>query len=219
MNNVVYNSLKELISSGQIKPGTPLVQRNLAKKLGTTTTPIREALKILETEGLIEKAEGQNSLQLKELKEKDYYERGILRRAIESEAARLCAKNATDAELVLIKELGEKCDKAMANEELNLEEREKLDLTFHYCIVKGSRCSLLEKEFMTLQLVIKTFCTAVGNNNPGKILENHVEIANCLIRREEENAVRAIQKHIDRVIEENLNYLRKKEMEEKISQL
>lgn len=219
MNTAIYNSLKELIFSGQIRPGMPLVQRDLAQRLGTTTTPIREALKILEAEGLIEKADGQNSLQLKELKEKDYYERGILRRAIESEAARLCAKNATEAELVLIKELAEKCDKAIANEELTLEEREKLDMKFHYCVVKGSRCSLLEKEFMSLQLVVKTFCTAVGNNAPGKMMENHVEIANYLSNREEENAVKAIQKHIDRVIEENLNYLRKKEMEEKISQL
>lgn len=217
MNNTVYDSLKEMISSGQIKPGVPLVQRELAKKLGTTTTPVREALKSLEAEGLIGKAEGRNSLQLKELKEKDYYERGIMRRAIESEAARLCAKNATEAELVLIKELGEKCDKALAEEELTLEERGKLDMKFHYCIIKGSRCSLLEKEFLSLQLLIRTSCLAVGNNNPGRIIENHVEIADCLLKRDEENAVKAIQKHIDRVINDNLNYLRKKEMEDKIS--
>ena len=52
-HSYAYDALREKILTGQLQPGTQLVQRNLAKELGVSDTPVREALRDLATEGLV----------------------------------------------------------------------------------------------------------------------------------------------------------------------
>jgi DNA-binding GntR family transcriptional regulator len=203
-----------MLLDGDIKPGTQLVQRLLAKKLSTTTTPVREALSRLESEGLVERMDGKSGLRATVFDSAEVYGRGILRRALESEAARLCAEKATDSELSLIMDLGRECDNALKDENGSLEEREKLDMRFHYAIIHGARCPLLEKEYMRLQIA-KTYSHVITKENPGPINENHLEIAEFLAQRKAEKAVKAVQKHIDHIIDVNMKFMRQKELMEK----
>lgn len=50
----VLEHLRELIVAGQLRPGSPLSPSTIAKRFGTSTMPVREALRILEQEGLVE---------------------------------------------------------------------------------------------------------------------------------------------------------------------
>ena len=52
VHSYAYDALREKILTGQLQPGTQLVQGNLAKELGVSDTPVREALRDLATEGL-----------------------------------------------------------------------------------------------------------------------------------------------------------------------
>jgi DNA-binding GntR family transcriptional regulator len=52
--SVAIEALRAMIATGQIEPGTELSQVSLAKAIGISTTPVREALRRLESEGLVE---------------------------------------------------------------------------------------------------------------------------------------------------------------------
>ena len=52
LRDVVFNTLREAILKGELKPGERLMELQLASKLGVSRTPIREAIRMLELEGL-----------------------------------------------------------------------------------------------------------------------------------------------------------------------
>ena len=52
LRDVVFNTLREAILKGELKPGERLMELQLAAKLGVSRTPIREAIRMLEQEGL-----------------------------------------------------------------------------------------------------------------------------------------------------------------------
>ena len=53
LRDVVFNTLREAILTGQLKPGERLMEISLANRLGVSRTPIREAIRKLELEGLV----------------------------------------------------------------------------------------------------------------------------------------------------------------------
>ena len=54
LRDVVFNTLRQAILKGELKPGERLMELQLASKLGVSRTPIREAIRMLEQEGLAE---------------------------------------------------------------------------------------------------------------------------------------------------------------------
>ena len=53
LRDVVFNTLRESILKGEMKPGERLMEIHLASRLGVSRTPIREAIRMLELEGLV----------------------------------------------------------------------------------------------------------------------------------------------------------------------
>ena len=53
LRDVVFNTLRQAILRGELKPGERLMEIQLANKLGVSRTPIREAIRKLELEGLV----------------------------------------------------------------------------------------------------------------------------------------------------------------------
>ena len=53
LREVVFRTLRQSILKGELKPGERLMEVNLAKKLGVSRTPVREAIRKLELEGLV----------------------------------------------------------------------------------------------------------------------------------------------------------------------
>lgn len=86
----VAQSLRELIVGGQLAEGTPLVQRDLAKRLGVSQTPIRLGLTELERAGLVEVGDTGRAV-VSRLTREDFEEVYAARRGLESLAARVGA--------------------------------------------------------------------------------------------------------------------------------
>jgi DNA-binding GntR family transcriptional regulator len=105
----VTDTLRDLIVSGQLPEGTPLVQRDLAQRLGVSQTPVRIGLTELEREGLVEVSETGRAL-VSRLTREDLEEIYAARLGLEGLAARVGAvalDNAGVAEMrALLKELG-----------------------------------------------------------------------------------------------------------------
>jgi DNA-binding GntR family transcriptional regulator len=85
-----YAVLREAIVTNTLKPGTRLRADELAKKLGVSKTPVREALRKLQAEDLITVSAG-NALTVKSISEEQLFEIYYTREALEGMAARLAA--------------------------------------------------------------------------------------------------------------------------------
>ena len=89
------DTLRTYISSGEIPEGTKLTERDVSELLGISRSPARDALMVLETEGLV--ASRPNGRFVIELTEKDVRDIHLLRWTLERLAAELAALNMTEA--------------------------------------------------------------------------------------------------------------------------
>lgn len=85
-----YERILDMIMSNQIKPGTLVQERRLAEHLNMSRTPVRDALLMLEGEGLLVRQESRG-LQVKYLNLEDFIENLSIRKLLEPEAARTAA--------------------------------------------------------------------------------------------------------------------------------
>src|SRR5579871_2261310 len=97
-----YAVLREAIVSNILKPGTRLRADELAKKLGVSKTPVREALRKLQAEDLITLQPG-NALTVKSISEEQLFEMYYTREALEGMAARLAAENAAAVDVAKLR--------------------------------------------------------------------------------------------------------------------
>ncbi len=99
----ITGRLRQLILDGQLRPGQALRPADLAPRLGVSAMPVREALRILEAEGLVT-FRPRIGARVAEIREEDVEELYLIRGALEGLAARLAATNLTDADLADIHE-------------------------------------------------------------------------------------------------------------------
>jgi len=100
----VARTLRELIVAGQLPAGTPLVQRDLAKQLGVSPTPVRAGLSQLEREGLVA-VNATGRAVVSRLTREDFEEIYAARLGLEGLAARVGAVAVGKAEIERMKEL------------------------------------------------------------------------------------------------------------------
>jgi DNA-binding GntR family transcriptional regulator len=101
LRELTLEKLREAISQGFYRPGDRLIERTLCDQLGVSRTVVREVLRHLETEGLVETGSHSGPIvaRLDPAQVEEIYE---IRALLESEAARACAERATPA---LVKQL------------------------------------------------------------------------------------------------------------------
>ncbi len=102
--SVVFSDLEQAIINGEYKSGDSLSELMLSQKYGVSRTPVREALRQLELEGLVQLIPNKGATVVG-VSEKDISDIYAVRERIEGLAARLCAENATDEELQSLERL------------------------------------------------------------------------------------------------------------------
>lgn len=135
----VMEALHRAIWSGQLAPGTRLVERELADTLGVSRAPLREALRLLERDGLVEMAP-RRGVWVRVLSPVDVRELYELRAALEGLAVELVVERATDAQL---DELHQLLDRTAVSAATGAEPQQPIesDWDFHRQLVRlaGSR--------------------------------------------------------------------------------
>ena len=91
LRDIVSNTLREGILTGELKPGERLMEIHLAKKLDVSRTPIREAIRILELEGLVTMVPRKGA-EVARISEDDIRDVLEVRRSLDSLAARLACE-------------------------------------------------------------------------------------------------------------------------------
>jgi len=146
-SHAIYLALRERILSNDIRPGTRLVMREVANQYEASDIPVREALRMLERDGLVETAPYRGA-RVTTLTAKEVEETYFIRSHLESIATGLAAERITDAELAQLDRLMDEMRAAVqaqdgpAFSDLNLE--------FHRTIVAGCGNDMLRELTMDI---------------------------------------------------------------------
>lgn len=113
LRQVVTDALRKAILSKQLRPGERLVEEQLAADLGVSRNPVREALRVLESEGLVE-ISPRRGASVTSVSEEEAQEIVEVRAALEGLCARLAARRCTPAMKAEIKEVLDRGERAAA---------------------------------------------------------------------------------------------------------
>jgi DNA-binding GntR family transcriptional regulator len=109
LSDQAYARIREEILRGQLKPGTALSRRRLARELGMSVVPVTDALRRLEGDGLLE-SRPRAGTRVRVPSEKDVRELYELREALETQSARLFAERASQAQRLELRRIAEQVD-------------------------------------------------------------------------------------------------------------
>ncbi len=154
LREIVYEELRNLILTGKIKPGTRMMEIELAEDMGVSRTPIREAIRKLEKEGLVV-IEPRKGAYASEVSVKDMEDILEVRANLEGLAAYLAAERMTEAEKKALEEVKIKFREAVS--EGKMPEMISYDTKFHHMIVEASRNNHLIHMVEQLQELVLRF--------------------------------------------------------------
>jgi DNA-binding GntR family transcriptional regulator len=191
----IYEAMKGKIITGAYAPGFPLTEIPLSIEYGTKRTRIRQILQRLERESLVEIFPHRGAF-VKSITSKDLQEIFEMREAIESMAARLCARRRDDEELAVICGLFEKHRKSSTDGYL----KEKIEMgdRLHQFIMENSKNGRIVDTMQHLKLQIMRVWE-VGIRIPDRInsaFREHLEILAAITERDEALAERKMKEHI-----------------------
>lgn len=187
-----YEMILEAIDTGTYKPGSRLVESELADRFGVSRTPIREALQRLETQSLLTR-DGR-SLIVASLDHSQLSELYVVRGALEGLAARLAARHATPEELAVLRDMLES-DRSLVNDP---EAMSRANRRFHKQIHLASHNRFLVQQLdlvhRSMALLASTSIAVEGR--PSDTLEEHERIVSAIEAGNGDLADKALRDHI-----------------------
>ena len=220
----IANSMKADIFSGAYKVGEKYLSESEAcEKFGVSRTTVREAMKILQTIGVLELKPGRgafvaacdaselNKAAIESIfsKEDDFSELSEVRLGIETTASKYAAERATEDEIFKLYGIHAFFEKAYTNKDIlgMIEADEK----FHNCIALCAHNEVYIKVYNQLSDAVKEckrHLFSVENNGKAAVSE-HKEIADAIAERDAQKAYNAMQKHLTNVMD-NIKIIAKK---------
>ncbi len=148
LRDVVFNTLRDAILTGKLEPGERLMENQLAEKLGVSRTPIREALRMLELENLVELTPRKGA-QVLDMSEKDVVNVLEIREVLEGLATQLACKKMTNELFQELKQAEQEMEQSVQQE--NIEKMVNADERFHDVIFLSTENEKLIQIFNNLK--------------------------------------------------------------------
>jgi len=198
LREIVYEELKMQILKGQIVPGTRMMEVEMAEEMGVSRTPIREAIRKLEKEGLVT-IEPRKGAYASQISTKDMVDILEVRQNMEGLAAYYAALRMTDEQKKQLAEISEAYNKAVI--ENNTPAMIKYDTEFHHLVVEGSGNKMLVNMVEQLQELVLRFRYLYYDDfkRAEKMPREHKVIYDAIFNGDTEKARRAADVHIDRL--------------------
>jgi DNA-binding GntR family transcriptional regulator len=185
----------QAIMSGELQPGDRMVASSLARRLGVSQAPVREAIRDLVLLGFLEN-EAFKGTSVRSFKPKELYEVYTVRAALESLAARLAAARLTPDDVQALQDTLDQMIRAA--QEQDEEGMVRLDNRFHETILQVSDNQLLHQLWQTLQFGYWTIVTARSSSyDLEELARRHEALLEALVSRDPQRAAAAMQHHIE----------------------
>ncbi|MGL4635472.1 MAG: GntR family transcriptional regulator [Beijerinckiaceae bacterium] len=200
LHDAVLNQLRDMIIEGTLAPGARINEGQVGAALGVSRTPLREAIKTLASEGLVEIVPARGAV-VRRFTEANIREILEVLKALEQTAARLLCASGSDAEIARIGKLHDEMMRLYAAR--NRLQYFKLNQSIHSAIVTGSGNSVLAETHGQLQARIKRI-RFIGNETPDRwaaAVAEHEEMIVMLKRRDGEALAEVLGRHLDKTID------------------
>ncbi len=196
LRDVVFNTLRQAILTGELKPGERLMEIHLANRLGVSRTPIREAIRKLELEGLVTMIprRGAEVAQITEKSMNDVLE---VRRALDVLCVELACERISEEELDSLKKACENFERATRTKDAK--QIAQADVALHDIIVKatGNQRLIQLVNNLSEQMYRYRFEYIKDFSQHDRLVEEHRIIYESIVRKDKETASRAAKTHID----------------------
>jgi len=195
LRDVIFNTLRDAIVAGDLKPGERLMEVELAETMGVSRTPVREAIRKLETEGLVTMTPRKGT-HVAELTVKDIVDVLEVRAALDGLATELAAQHIQQEHLRQLENIHRQYVAALQKE--NLATAIKKDVEFHEVIYNASENAKLMNVAGNLREQIYRFRVLYMKDfsNASDVLEEHRNILKALEEQDQERAGLLAKEHI-----------------------
>lgn len=211
-SEIAYQQLKKAIQSGALAPGTRIRETEIAERFHISRTPVRDAIRRLETDGLISFVPRQGAV-ISQLDHQETMELYDLREVLEGTAAGFAARHASAAEIAELEDL-------VASEEAIREDPGQLaDLNriFHSALYRAAHNRYLERALLNLRdsmaLLGGTSLRVTGRYETAH--GEHTDLITAIARRDSEAAEAAARTHIRNAQRARLKLMREEMLKRK----
>lgn len=197
LRDVVFRTLREAILQGELKPGERLMEIQLANRLGVSRTPIREAIRMLELEGLVVMIPRRGAV-VAEISEKNLVDVLEVRRVLEELAAELAAERIGEDALAELEKTEREFEQKLKAGDVN--DIAHSDEAFHYIILQSTdnqKLLHLLQNFREQMYRYRAEYLKQTDQYP-KLVDDHREILKQIAKRDQKAAAQAMYMHIDR---------------------
>lgn len=191
--NQVYSQLLDDISAGALLPGDRLRETEIAKRLGVSRTPVREAIRLLETDGLVTHTPRVGAI-IRRLDYAEVTELYEMRAVLEGTAARLTARTASDVELDELQALNQELAASRDAEFARAYNR-----MFHATLLNAAKNRFLHRSMDSLKkaLMILGPTTLAETERVESAVAEHQALIAALRARDGAEAERLMRAHIE----------------------
>ncbi len=225
--DVAYDFIRKKILSGEYPPGYALMTELLAKDIKVSRTPVRDALRKLETDGLVA-IRAHVGASVKKMELKEFREMCDLRLALESHAAGLAAVNHTESDLhemqFALSAMRRLTDQIIAadREQPLISELVREDVRFHIAVMTAAKNDLMKKEILRLHLLNRVV-SGPSRTEPivvkktesdarrRAVLVMHEDIHAAIARSDAVAAKREMEFHLQELMDHNLQVMTRAE--------
>lgn len=195
LSGPVYNFLLEQIMSGQYKPGERIPETKVAEVFGISRTPVRDAMRRLASDGLID-LQPHRFAQVAKYSSDTIRDIGMLRISLDSMAIKLAMLYGNQSEFMELRKIAETCETGMLTGDDAM--RRTADCDFHLGLARISGNRLL-LQFQTELYLRVNFVLLHQPNivvNKQRHIRQHYEIVDALAAHDEQGALRIITDHL-----------------------
>ena len=196
LRELVFESLRGAIINGELRPGERLMEISLAEELGVSRTPVREAIRKLELEGLVLMIPRKGAY-VARISMKDIADVFEIRATLEGLAAELAAQRIADDELDELERLLVQIAECAAKDDV--ESCIELDTKFHEVLFRSSRNDRLLPLLSNLREQIQRI-RMTSLHHPGRLklaLEEHKRIVDAISQHNPALARKLAHEHIE----------------------
>ncbi|MCF2682660.1 GntR family transcriptional regulator [Faecalicatena contorta] len=212
LRDVVFNTLRQAILRGELKPGERLMEIQLANKLGVSRTPIREAIRKLELEGLVLMIPRKGA-EVADISEKSLRDVLEVREALEELAVQLACDKITKEEIEDLKKAAEDFKKILKSRDIT--EIAEADVRFHDIIFMATDNQKLVQLLNNLREQMYRFRVEYLKKEEvhPQLIAEHEKIIEHIMERDKVKASAIVSEHINNQVEGVIDIIRTKQSE------
>lgn len=200
LHDAVLNQIRDMIIEGTLAPGTRINEGQVGAALGVSRTPLREAIKTLASEGLVEILPAKGAI-VRRFSEADIREILEVLKSLEQTAGRLLCQRGSDSDIAKIRHLHDEMMGLYTTR--NRLSYFKLNQAIHSAIARASGNGVLAQTHEQLQARIKRI-RFIGNETPDRwaaAVAEHEEMVAALERRDADGLAEVLGRHLDKTLD------------------